>query len=161
MNHASPYFIFMGQLDFQSSQEPGKNLHCFWSIENQRSIVLITIHTSCVRPLWGLQKAVVIIFINVLYSLTTIGTGNLNCNKWDTELDQLQSVVWDEEGQEERCILGYHHFTSINNHFRGTKTFTPLSRSLALLPKEIVIKKVPGIELEARINFWNLNWKAN
>ena len=35
-----------------------------------------------------LQKPLVIIFINVLYSLTTIGTGNLNCNKWDTKLDQ-------------------------------------------------------------------------
>ena len=46
-----------------------------------------------------LQKPVVIIFINVLYSLTTIGTGNLNCNKWDTKLDQSDVSI--EQGQQQ------------------------------------------------------------
>ena len=47
----------------------------------------------------GATKAVVIIFINVLYSLTTIGTGNLNCNKWDTKLDQSDVSI--EQGQQQ------------------------------------------------------------
>ena len=46
-----------------------------------------------------LQKPVVIIFINVHYSLTTIGTGNLNCNKWDTKLDQSDVSI--EQGQQQ------------------------------------------------------------
>ena len=46
-----------------------------------------------------LQKPLVIIFINVLYSLTTIGTGNLNCNKWDTKLDQSDVSI--EQGQQQ------------------------------------------------------------
>ena len=48
-----------------------------------------------------LQKPVVIIFINVLYSLTTIGTGNLNCNKWDTKLDQSDVSI------EKNCIFDF------------------------------------------------------
>ena len=48
-----------------------------------------------------LQKPVVIIFINVHYSLTTIGTGNLNCNKWDTKLDQSDVSI------EKSCIFDF------------------------------------------------------
>ena len=44
-----------------------------------------------------IQWPLVIIFINVLHSLTTIGTGNLNCNKWRTKLDQC-----------EKCIFSFH-----------------------------------------------------
>ena len=44
-----------------------------------------------------IQWPLVIIFINVLHSLTTIGTGNLNCNKWDTKLDQSDVSI--EQGQ--------------------------------------------------------------
>ena len=39
------------------------------------------------------QWPLVIIFINALHSLTTIGTGNLNCNKWHTELDQCEKCI--------------------------------------------------------------------
>ena len=46
-----------------------------------------------------IQWPLVIIFINVLYSLTTIGTGNLNCNKWDTKLDQSDVSI--EQGQQQ------------------------------------------------------------
>ena len=41
-----------------------------------------------------IQWPLVIIFINVLHSLTTIGTGNLNCNKWHTELDQCEKCIF-------------------------------------------------------------------
>ena len=69
-----------------------------WSIENQSSIVLTTIWMLC-YAIVQLQKPLVIIFINVLYSLTTIGTGNLNCNKWDTKLDQSDVSI--EQGQQQ------------------------------------------------------------
>ena len=46
-----------------------------------------------------IQWPLVIIFINVLHSLTTIGTGNLNCNKWDTKLDQSDVSI--EQGQQQ------------------------------------------------------------
>ena len=46
-----------------------------------------------------IQWPLVIIFINVLHSLTTIGTGNLNCNKWDTKLDQSDVSI--EQGRQQ------------------------------------------------------------
>ena len=69
-----------------------------WNIENQIGIVLGAHKPG---PIWMLCYAIVeiqwplvIIFINVLYSLTTIGTGNLNCNKWHTELDQCEKCIF-------------------------------------------------------------------
>ena len=55
--------------------------------------IVLNANIQCDQPIGMLcyaivnaQKPLVIIFINVLHSLTTIGTGNLNCNKWDTKL---------------------------------------------------------------------------
>ena len=69
-----------------------------WNIENQIGIVLVAHKPG---PIWMLCYAIVeiqwplvIIFINVLHSLTTIGTGNLNCNKWHTELDQCEKCIF-------------------------------------------------------------------
>ena len=53
-----------------------------------------------------IQWPLVIIFINVLHSLTTIGTGNLNCNKWHTELDQCEKCIFLLETRVFLCYVG-------------------------------------------------------
>ena len=53
-----------------------------------------------------IQWPLVIIFINVLHSLTTIGTGNLNCNKWHTELDQCEKCIVQFEDKIFLCDVG-------------------------------------------------------